>query len=76
MRLLIGSIHILGELAREGVIIEKLYAISNSPDGMKACRELGFEEIDPLPETTRKRFVLDVAISNSLLLREYHEARR
>jgi len=76
MRLLIGSIHVLGELARESVIIEKLYAISSSSGGMKACCELGFEEIDPLPETTRKRFVLDVATSNSLLLREYHEARR
>jgi hypothetical protein len=73
VRLLIGSIHALGEFAKQGVVIEKLYATSNSPDGIKACRDLGFEEMDPIPETTRKRFVLDVATSDSLLLQEYHE---
>jgi hypothetical protein len=76
MRLLIGSIHALGELARAGVILERLYATSNSPDGIKACRDLGFKEMEAIPETTRLRFVLDVATSESILLQEYHEVRR
>ncbi len=73
MRLLIGSIHALGELARKGVIIERLYATSNSPDGIKVCRDLSFQEIEPTPESTRRCFVLDTATSNSPLLQEYHE---
>jgi len=75
MRLLTGSVHTLGELAKEGIIIKKLYATSNSPDGIKVCRDLGFqEESDPVPGSTRKRFTMDVDTSNSLLLEEYHRA--
>jgi hypothetical protein len=74
MRLLAGSIHALGDLAKKGIIIQKLYATSNSPDGIKACRDFGFEEFDdPVPGSTRKRFILDVETSNSLLLEEYHQ---
>lgn len=73
MRLLLGSMHALGELAKQGVIIAKLYATSNSPDGIKACRDLGFQEIEPTPESTRRCFVLDPTVSNSLLLQEYRE---
>ena len=76
MRLLSGAVHVLGELAEKGIILEKFYATSNSPDGIKACRDLGFEEIDPDATTTRKRFMLDVATSHSLILQEYHEAWR
>ncbi len=76
MRLLSGAIHALGELGRARVILEKLYAMSNSPDGIKACRDLGFEELEPSLEATRKRFVLDVATSHSLLLQEYLAAKK
>jgi hypothetical protein len=77
MRLLAGSVHVLGELAEKGVIFKKLYATSNSPDGIKVCRDLGFEEFDdPIPGSTRKRFVMDVATSHSMLLEEYHEVIR
>jgi hypothetical protein len=73
MRLLSGAIHVLGEFATKGIIIDKLYATTNSPDGIKACRDLGFEEIDPNPETARKRFLLDPITSNSILLQEYRQ---
>jgi hypothetical protein len=76
MRLLSGAAHALGDLAEKGVILDKLYATSNSPDGIKDCLDLGFEEINPDPETTRKRFMLDVTASNSLILREYHQTQR
>jgi Helix-turn-helix domain len=76
MRLLSGAAHALGNLAENGVILDKLYATSNSPDGIKACRDFGFEEIDPDPGTTRKRFMLDITASDSLLLREYHHVHR
>lgn len=76
MRLLVGSVHALGELAQKGVILEKLYATSSSPDGIKICRDFGFEEEDDsIPGTTRKKFVIDVATSRSLLLEEYHKQR-
>jgi hypothetical protein len=76
MRLLSGAMHVLGEFAGKGIIIDKLYATSNAPDGIKACRDLGFEEIDPDPETTRKRFMLDPITSNSILLQEYRQVTK
>src|SRR5579885_291487 len=72
MRLFVGAVHALGELAKQGVILDKLYATSNSPDGIKASLDLGFKEIGITPGSTRKRFMMDVALSNSLLLEEYH----
>lgn len=75
MRLLVGSVHVLGELAEKGVILKKLYATSSSPDGIKVCRDFGFnEEDDSVPGTTRKKFVMEVATSKSFILEEYHKA--
>jgi hypothetical protein len=73
MRLLIGAIHTLGELAKNGITIDKIYATSITPDGIKACRDLGFEELESLPGMSRKRFIMDVATSTSPLLQEYHD---
>jgi len=76
MRLFTGAIHVLGEMGKQGIIFSKFYATSNSPDGIKASLDLGFKELDSIPGSTRKRFVLDIATSNSLLLEEYHQARK
>jgi hypothetical protein len=75
MRLYVGAIHALGDLARKGVTIDKIYATSNTPDGIKACRDLGFEELEPLPGMSRKRFLMETATSPSLLLEEYRQER-
>jgi len=73
MRLIVGSIHVLGQLAQEGIRISKIYATSNSPDGIKACRDFGFEELTLQSTSTRRCFELNVGTSESSLLKEYRE---
>jgi hypothetical protein len=80
VRLIMGSIHALGQLAQEDIRLAKLYATSNSPDGIKACYELGFDELALQSGGTRRCFELDIETSASPLLKEYrnviHEKRQ
>ncbi len=73
MRLVMGSIHVLGQLAQDGIHITKMYATSNSPDGIKACHDLGFEELAFQSASSRRCFELNIRTSESPLLKEYRE---
>ncbi len=50
--------------------VEKLYATSQTTDGIKLCKKLGFKEI-AYPNEKLIRFELDLLKSDSLLLKEY-----
>lgn len=71
MRLLMGIMETMQELARKGVIIKKLYAVSDTPDGVELSRNLGFEEEPPAPNSTFRRFTLDLETSDSPYAIEY-----
>jgi hypothetical protein len=74
MRLIAGAINVFKEFARKGVIITKLYANSETPDGIKLCRGFGFEDITQTPNTTPRRFMLDLETSESPFAVEYQKA--
>jgi hypothetical protein len=73
MRLIQGCIEILGELARENIIVEKLHASSGAPHAIKLCRDAGFNELPPLPGSSRKRFELDLATTRSPFAKDYQK---
>jgi predicted DNA-binding transcriptional regulator AlpA len=68
-----GGFNTLESLARKGITIEKLYAHSRTPDGIKLCRKMGFEETPPVEGDTRVRFELDLRKSTYPLLRDYQK---
>src|SRR5205823_8071016 len=68
-----GGFNTLENLGRKGIIIEKLYAHSRTPDGINLCRKIGFEEMPPVEGDTRIRFELEIEKSDYPLLREYKE---
>jgi hypothetical protein len=74
MRLIMGTIETMQELASKGVFIQKLYALSDTPDGVKLSRGLGFEEEPPAPGSTLRRFILDLETSDSPYAEEYRSA--
>jgi hypothetical protein len=73
MRLIQGCIGILGKLASEDIIVEKLHASSGAPHAIKLCRDAGFTELPPLPGSPRKRFELDLATTKSPFARDYQK---
>ncbi len=76
MKLISGAYELLKTFARNGVIIEKLYATSRTPDGVRLCRDMGFQEKEDNPTSAVKRFWLDLETATSPLLREYQEVIR
>lgn len=73
MRLIAGAIKVLKDLAKKGVIISKLYANSETPDGIKLCHELGFKDITLASNKTPRRFLLDFTTSEEPLVQEYQK---
>ncbi len=75
-RLLSGFINFIQELAESGIIIEKLYAVSDQEDGRRLCRKLGFVQQETQPGDLFKdaRFVLDLETSNSRFAKLYRKA--
>ena len=71
MRLIQGCIEILGEFAKRNIHVEKLHASSGAPHAIQLCRDAGFKEYPPLPESNRKRFELDLATTKSPFARDY-----
>lgn len=71
MRLIQGCIEVLGELAKQNILVEKLHASSGAPHAIKLCRDAGFTELPQLPGTTRKRFELDLATTQSPFAKDY-----
>ena|SRR5579884_556606 len=70
MRLISEGYEVLKDFAEKGIIAERLYATSRTPDGINLSGELGFEEIT-IPGSPVRRFKLDIATTTSPFLREY-----
>ncbi len=73
MRLIQGCIEVLGDLAKQGIMVEKLHASSGAPHAIKLCRDAGFTELPPLPGSARKRFELELATTSSPFARDYQK---
>lgn len=69
-----GIMETMLEFAREGIFIKRLYAVSDTTDGVKLSRDLGFEETPPAPGSTFGQFTLDLETSNSPYAEEYRRA--
>ncbi len=76
MRLLLGGYEVLKELARKGILVERLYATSRTPDGVKLCKNLGFQEEVTNNTSAVKRFWLDMEHATSPFLQEYQALAR
>lgn len=71
-RLISGTIEVLEQLAKKGVIIESLYATSRTRDGIRLCKGLGFQQTIPVEEEDNLlRFKLDLTTTTSPLLQRY-----
>ncbi len=73
MRLLSGILNTMRSYAKKGIVITKLYAVSDTPNGVKLSRDLGFEEEQPAPGSTFNQYVLDLEKSESPFAVEYRE---
>ncbi|HEY0754008.1 MAG TPA: hypothetical protein VGD98_08620, partial [Ktedonobacteraceae bacterium] len=71
MRLLAGVLDRLNGYAQKGIFIKRLYAVSDTPDGVKLCRDLGFKEEPPAQGSTFNQFILDSEESTSPFIEEY-----
>jgi hypothetical protein len=69
-----GAIDVLEEFARKGMSVKKLYATSRTTEGIKLCRDLGFQEMRLTPEDDTLRFELDLEASQSPFLRKYQQS--
>lgn len=71
-RLIGGTIDVLEQFAKKGVIIESLYATSRTRDGIRLCRGLGFQQTIPAEEEDNLlRFKLDLTTTTNPLLQRY-----
>ena len=61
------------EYAKKGITITKIYAVSDTPNGVKLSRNLGFEEEPPASGSTFNQYVLDLETSESSFAKEYRE---
>jgi hypothetical protein len=73
MRLIAGAIETCKNFARRGIFIKRFYTQSSTPDGIRLCRGLGFEDITPLPNKMPRQFVLDTETSDSPFAQEYRD---
>ena len=74
IRLISGMLKKIKELAEKGIIIKKLYAKSETPDGIRLSQHLGFEDLTPSPTKLPRQFVLNLETSDSPYAQEYREA--
>ena len=74
VRLIAGTIKVLKNLGERGVTIKKLWAKSETPDGIKMCQDLGFEDLEPKSKKLPRKFMLDIEKSGSPFIKEYKEA--
>lgn len=71
-RLISGTIEVLEHFARRGILIKTLYATSRTPDGIRLCKGLGFEQTTPAEEEDDLlRFKLNLETATSPLFGKY-----
>lgn len=73
MKLISGGYEVLKTFARNGIIVKNLYATSRTPDGVKLCRNIGFQEKEDNAISAVKRFWLDLETTTLPLFEEYRE---
>ena len=71
MKLILGGYEVLENFARNGIFVKRLYATSRTPDGIKLCRDVGFQEKEDNATSAVKRFWLDLETTSSPLLQAY-----
>lgn len=75
-RLISEMARYLLDLARQGIVIEEIYAVGTSSFGIRICRSLGMTALD-MPEATREDripFVLNVEQSQDRIIKAYWKA--
>ncbi|GER86182.1 hypothetical protein KDW_03440 [Dictyobacter vulcani] len=72
-KLISGLVELIIDLGKRGVIIERIAARSNMPDGIRLMKHIGFTEVRPLtPE--RRTFIIDVEPSGIPFVLQYKKA--
>lgn len=71
--LISGMLKKIQELAGRGITIARLYAKSETPDGIRMSKRIGFEDITPSPNQMPRQFILDLEISDSTYAKKYRE---
>ncbi len=74
-RLISGLIGAIVNMGERGILINKIGARSNMPDGIRLMKGIGFTEIEPLtPE--RRTFIINIKESGIPFVLQYKEALR
>ncbi len=71
--LMYGASRDLERMGREGVLLTRAYAFSETHDGIAMCAKLGMQQWEP-PQGKVCTFVVDVKDSQSFLFRRYKHA--
>lgn len=71
IRLLMGILKVMEELAKKGIVIKRLWAKSETPDGIRLCSNLGFTELEPESNKLPRKFVLDLETTDLPQLKQY-----
>jgi ribosomal protein S18 acetylase RimI-like enzyme len=71
-RLVAGMMKAIINLGRKGITIEKLYGRSDTPDGIRLLRKMGFTEIPS--KTHMRNFVVNIKESGIPFIQEYKRA--
>jgi len=67
------GIDLLENLGRRGIIVKNLYATSSTPDGIRICRGVGFEETKSSVYPDVLYFRLNLETSQSPFTKRYQE---
>jgi hypothetical protein len=73
-RLIYGFFGALCDMAREGIIIRRMFATSDQEFGIKISQDLGFVRQPAQPGDLFGRFMLDMETADSLVVRKYRDA--
>lgn len=74
-RLILGLTEdILLDFAKRGIIVNKLFARSRMPDGVRLLEDMDFKDLPTPPGINKRLFVLDTLTSNSLFIKRYNDA--
>ena len=73
-RLIYGFFGTLCDMAREGIIIRRMYATSDQDFGIKISQDLGFARQPAQPGDLFGRFMLDMETADSIVIRKYRDA--
>jgi hypothetical protein len=73
-RLISGFLRELENMARAGITVKCMYAVSDQPDGIELCTGLGFVKEPVQKGDLFGRYVLDIEAADSPFAKRYREA--